>query len=173
MAGKNYKKIITELFQTYNPKKVGEVDALLKKFAGREEELIEKIHLKYGGAAAETKKRGKTERIILLIVALAVLGSGAWYAADSGLFAGGESNDGVVGEEKKKEIVEEGEKIELQEKEMMRTPYSAPPIEYGVQVGLFSTATNQKILDRLGDNQLELNVLPTENDNYMYARVIS
>jgi len=44
----DYRKILTELYEKYNPEKVKDVEFLLKKFAGREEEMIEKIRMKYG-----------------------------------------------------------------------------------------------------------------------------
>ncbi len=51
----------------------------------------------------------------------------------------------------------------------MKTAYSAPPIEYGVQIGLFSDSDNEKVKNSLGDRQLELNVLPADNDLFMYV----
>ncbi len=48
MANKpDYKAILTQLYQRYNPEKVRDVDFLLKKFEGREAEMIDKIQRKY------------------------------------------------------------------------------------------------------------------------------
>jgi|GEM_PF-7051274 len=43
----DYKSILTRLYQQYNPEKVADVEFLLKKFEGREEEMIAKIREKY------------------------------------------------------------------------------------------------------------------------------
>lgn len=48
MADKpDYRAILTQLYQRYNPEKVRDVDFLLKKFEGREGEMIDKIQRKY------------------------------------------------------------------------------------------------------------------------------
>lgn len=48
MADKpDYRAILTQLYQRYNPEKVRDVDFLLKKFEGREAEMIDKIQRKY------------------------------------------------------------------------------------------------------------------------------
>jgi hypothetical protein len=42
-----YRKVITDLYQANNPEKVKDIDWLMKKYSGCEEELIHAIKLKY------------------------------------------------------------------------------------------------------------------------------
>lgn len=44
----DYKKELTDLYQKYNPRKLGDIDRLLEKYKGSEEELIESVKNKYG-----------------------------------------------------------------------------------------------------------------------------
>ena len=37
----NYKDEVTKIYQQYNPSKLGSVDAVLKKYAGHEDKLLE------------------------------------------------------------------------------------------------------------------------------------
>lgn len=179
MAAKNYHKILTDLFRKYNPAKLKEVDALLVQFAGREEELIKKINLKYGKKGSPKAAKSRKPVVLLLIfLLLGGLGIGGWYAANQGLIPGwGDSTTSENSDSKSSKFEPEPEK-ELQQQivdetkidtESMKTAYSAPPIEYGVQIGLFSDSDNAKIKTRLGDRQLELNVLPADNDLFMYV----
>jgi hypothetical protein len=168
MPKKNYKKIITELFRTYNPDKISEVDALLRKFAGREEELIEKIKLKYASPAVGAHKRTRLVRLLFFLILTGIVAVAVWWTVGKGLFGGRQEASSMV---EKQELTDpqaaQRERMAVEE-ELREMPPSAPPIEYGVQVGLFSSARNAQILDRLGDRQLDLNVLPTEDGNYMY-----
>jgi hypothetical protein len=180
MSAKNYHKILSNLFRKYNPAKLKEVDALLVQFAGREEELIEKIHLKYAGKATSKSKKSKKPALLLVILLLlGGLGFGGWYAANQGLIPGWdksettENPDNIYPEsdanlEKNDSRQQTVEEVEM-DSESMETAYSAPPIEYGVQIGLFSDADNEKVKTRLGDRQLDLNVLPADNDLFMYV----
>ena len=55
MADKpDYRAILTQLYLRYNPEKVRDVEFLLKKFEGREEEMIDKIQRKYAHLSATT-----------------------------------------------------------------------------------------------------------------------
>jgi hypothetical protein len=60
----NYKQIFTRLFQRYNPEKVGEVDELLKKFAGREREMMYKIVMKYGPPVTRVEQKKKLDLLL-------------------------------------------------------------------------------------------------------------
>lgn len=77
----DYRKILTELYEQYNPEKVKDVEFLLKKFAGREQEMIEKIRLKYESQGTPTAAPEKPVKTIpikkFLIGMLVVLGLGA------------------------------------------------------------------------------------------------
>ncbi|MEM6271671.1 MAG: hypothetical protein AAF998_19700 [Bacteroidota bacterium] len=160
MPAKNYNKILTELFRTYNPAKVAEVDSLLKKFAGREEELIAKIHQKYGG-----QKRRRRRLLILFGIGLLVAFTATWWwvngPPDATPEAGMTATVPRTNEAPPAEPDLETAGIEL--------PPSEPPLEYGVQIGLFSTAHNDQILVRLGDRQVDLNVLPAGEGRFMYV----
>lgn len=192
----DYKKELTRLFKKYNPEKVKDVDALLKKFAGREAELLETIHLKYG--QGEPGKR-KQRIILLLALLMALLAAGSWYAANQGMFDFGAGDKEKMAEkkvdEKQKpatseftadEKADKNQEAQMDagendiEKESKRSvekapprdapiSLSAPPVEYGVQIGLFSVADNPEVRKRLGDAQLELNILPTGKGTYMYV----
>lgn len=49
---KNYKEIITALYQKHNPEKLNDIPTLLEKYKGQEEEMIAKIKNKYEKNAA-------------------------------------------------------------------------------------------------------------------------
>lgn len=105
----DYRKILTDLYLRHNPEKVGDVDFLLKKFAGREAEMVEKIKQKYNVVdepavvpapprtpAEIARKRKKRRRGItwsLVAVLLGSLGFGSWYGYSEGyleqVFPGG------------------------------------------------------------------------------------
>jgi len=58
---KNYKEIITALYQEHNPEKLNDIPALLEKYKGQEEEMIAKIKNKYekkAAIAASPQKKG-------------------------------------------------------------------------------------------------------------------
>ncbi|CAB9525509.1 cis-trans isomerase [Seminavis robusta] len=51
---KSYRERLIELFQKHNPSKLNTVDALLEKFKGKEEALLQKAKEKYASGAAQT-----------------------------------------------------------------------------------------------------------------------
>ena len=51
----NYKDEVTKIYQQYNPSKLGSVDAVLKKYAGHEDKLLEKLRKKYVKASGTAK----------------------------------------------------------------------------------------------------------------------
>ena len=51
---KDYHKILTDFYQKHNPEKLGQVDYLLNKYKGREEELVKSLKEKYGVTADES-----------------------------------------------------------------------------------------------------------------------
>lgn len=53
MTSKNYFKIITSIYQKYQPEKVSNVTSLLEKYNGHEEELLESIYSKYSVSVNE------------------------------------------------------------------------------------------------------------------------
>jgi hypothetical protein len=60
----NYKRILTDLYRLYLPEKVGEVDELLKRFKGREREMIYKIHIKYGSPDTRRDAQQKLDKLL-------------------------------------------------------------------------------------------------------------
>ncbi|HHG85353.1 MAG TPA: SPOR domain-containing protein [Bacteroidetes bacterium] len=69
-----------------------------------------------------------------------------------------------------KETTEVADKIATREsKPGLKAMASGLPLEYGVQIGLFSVADNPKVRKMLGDAQLELIILPTDAGKYMYV----
>ena len=59
---KDYKKLITEFYKKYNPEQLDRVDYLLKKYKGREEELLSSLEKKYIDSAGILKTE-KTARV--------------------------------------------------------------------------------------------------------------
>lgn len=102
-AAPDYRKILTDLYQRHNPEKVKDVDFLLKKFAGREEEMVAKIKEKYGVEEEEVvvtpppapeelarrKRRRKRLRSWIAVVLLfGGAAAGAWTVVSTGYFDG-------------------------------------------------------------------------------------
>eukprot|EP00300_Choanocystis_sp_HF-7_P007966 c15618_g1_i2.p2 GENE.c15618_g1_i2~~c15618_g1_i2.p2 ORF type:complete len:134 (+),score=26.01 c15618_g1_i2:29-403(+) len=48
-TSKSYRDRVVEFYREHNPTKLGEVNKLLKKYKGKEEELIENLNRKYAG----------------------------------------------------------------------------------------------------------------------------
>ncbi|MEM0998071.1 MAG: hypothetical protein AAGN35_13370 [Bacteroidota bacterium] len=55
----NYQRILTDLYRLYQPDKVSEVPELLRRFEGREREMVYKIHIKYGSPETQRDAREK------------------------------------------------------------------------------------------------------------------
>lgn len=93
-----HKQVLIELYKRNNPEKIGDVDFLLTKFAGREAEMIEKIRQKYYDFAPVTlaeeaiapvsprrKRKFPAKKLAIFgVVAmiLGITGATAWQYAD-------------------------------------------------------------------------------------------
>lgn len=103
-AAPDYRKILTDLYKRYNPEKVGDVDFLLKKFEGREAEMVEKVRLKYGVTeedslepappptpeelARRQKKRKRIALWTMILLLVGGVGAGSWAMYSNGFLDG-------------------------------------------------------------------------------------
>ena len=52
----DYRARVIEIYTVHNPEKLGKVDSLLESYVGREQELVDKLNLKYEFSAADLTK---------------------------------------------------------------------------------------------------------------------
>lgn len=98
----DYRKILTDLYKRHNPEKVKDVDFLLKKFEGREAEMVAKIKEKYGVTdevemvppptpqeqARRKKRRKRVASWTILLLLIGGVSAGSWSLYSTGYFDG-------------------------------------------------------------------------------------